>query len=253
MVVLELALTLVLLVGAGPDDPQLPEALHARHRDQDREPAVDAAAAAEHEVSAAAGRRRPGHTARGPCRAAGPDPRIVFYDRLLPKLEAVAGVESVVADDERAAVRQRPPRHRDRRAVRRGSRRRRRRKSARSPSARSSSTRSASSCGAAARFTTPTARPATRPTSSTRSSPRSSSRTRIRSAAGSASRQASRDRATPSARSRLAHYRRHQPDHPALEPAGRGAARGDVYPAPPGPAVLCDDPRAGAVSPPARS
>ena len=98
MVVLELALTLVLLVGAG-----------LMVRSFLKLYTIDIGIKTENLLSMrlqlpstkyppppppatpAAGSTQPAVPAAPP----GPDPRMVFYDRLLPKLEAVAGVESV--------------------------------------------------------------------------------------------------------------------------------------------------------------
>jgi putative ABC transport system permease protein len=97
MVVLELALTLVLLVGAGlmvrsflklytidigiKTENLLAIRLQLPNTKYPPPPAPTATAEAT----------QPGAPAARPA----PDPRIVFYDRLLPKLEAVAGVEAV--------------------------------------------------------------------------------------------------------------------------------------------------------------
>ena len=177
----------------GPDDPQLPEALHDRHRHPDGEPGVDAACSCR--AASIPRRRRPARRPAVP--PARPDPRIAFYDRLLPRLEAIAGVESVHVHDERASVRRRPPRHRHRgasgaeagREGARGGHRHHQPEVLRRPSA--------CSFGAAGCSTTPTARPDSETVIINEKLAASSSRTRIRSDAGSGSCRARRGAGQP--------------------------------------------------------
>ena len=68
MVVAELALTVVLLAGAGSDDPELHDALRRRHRDHDRAPDDDAHAAARIEICERRGAARVLRAARAPAR-----------------------------------------------------------------------------------------------------------------------------------------------------------------------------------------
>lgn len=84
-------------VWRGPYGAQFSEALYAGRRHPHRSPADDGDPAARHEVPrppplTAAAATTPESQASG--RAGAPNARVTFYDQLLPRITAVAGVES---------------------------------------------------------------------------------------------------------------------------------------------------------------
>ena len=216
MVVLELALTLVLLVGAG-----------LMIRSFLKLYTLDLGIKTDNLLAIGMGLSNTKYP--------NADARRAFYDNFGPRLASIPGAQSVAFTIERAAVRHQPPRVRARRRAGAQARRTGAAGQHGDHQSRRSSRPSACSCAAGASSMTRTAIRARRTSSSTSGWRRSSSRTRTRSGAGCASSSRRRTcRPASAARPGVAHHRRHQPDDPARQPAGRGADQRRLSPAPAG-------------------